>query len=238
MRILRSEGEATSRWNMEKTLTLFDTTIGKKAVMAVTGLVLMGFLIGHMLGNLQVFLGASVLDGYAHKLRSLGPLLWGIRGILLLSFVLHGWLVVDLYARSTAARPIGYRVKNTIATSYAAKAMWLSGIVILLFVVFHIAHFTYPGLAMSANYSHDAHGKVYQNVVNGFRVPWVSGVYLLAQILLGMHIYHGAWSVLQSLGISHPRYNGRLRGFAKTLAVIIVAGNCSIPLAILAGFVK
>jgi len=202
---------------MQKTLSLFDSTIGKKAVMAVTGLVLLGFVIGHMLGNLQVFLGADALDGYAHKLRTLGPLLWGVRGVLLLALVLHGWMVVDLYARSATARPIGYRVYNTVATNYAAKAMWLSGVVILLFVVYHLAHFTYPGLSMSSTYAHDAHGKVYQNVVNGFRVPWVSGVYLLAQILLGMHIFHGAWSVLQTLGVSHPSYNIRLRGFARTL---------------------
>ena len=223
---------------MQKELSLFDTTIGKKAVMAVTGLVLLGFLIGHMLGNLQVFLSANALDGYAHKLQTLGPLLWGVRGILLFSFILHGWMVVDLYARSNAARPIAYRVQKTVATTYAAKIMWLSGIVILLFVVFHIAHFTFPGLSMSANYAHDAHGKVYQNVVNGFRVPWVSGIYLLAQILLGLHIFHGAWSVLQTLGLSHPRYFNRLRRFAKAISVVIVVGNCSIPLAVLAGLVK
>lgn len=203
----------------------------------MTGLVLLGFLIGHMLGNLQVFLGAEALDGYARKLQSLGPLLWAVRSVLLISFLLHGWMVLDLYARSTAARPIGYRVTNTVATTYAAKVMWLSGVVILLFVVFHVAHFTYPGIAMSSGYTH-AHGKVYQNVTNAFRLPWVTGVYLLAQILLGLHIFHGAWSVLQTLGISHPRYNSRLRGFAKTLAVIIVVGNCSIPMAVLAGLVK
>jgi succinate dehydrogenase / fumarate reductase cytochrome b subunit len=223
---------------MQKALSLFDTTLGKKAVMAVTGLVLLGFLLGHMLGNLQVFLGAETLDGYAHKLRALGPLLWGVRSIIMLSFVLHGWMVVDLYANSIAARPIGYRIQKTIATSYAAKAMWLSGIIILLFVVFHLAHFTFPGLSMSASYTHDAHGKVYQNVVNGFRVPWVTGVYLLAQVLLGLHIYHGAWSVLQTLGLSHPRYNAGLRGLAKTIALLIIVGNCTIPLAILAGLVK
>lgn len=223
---------------MQKTLSLFDSTIGKKAVMAVTGLVLLGFVIGHMLGNLQVYLGADALDGYAHKLRTLGPLLWGVRSVLLLAFLLHGWMVIDLYARSAAARPVNYRVYSTIATNYAAKAMWLSGVVILLFVVFHLAHFTYPGLSMSSTYAHDAHGKVYQNVVNGFRVPWVSCVYLLAQILLGMHIFHGAWSVLQTLGFSHPDYNIRLRSLARILAVIIVVGNCSIPLAVLAGLVK
>jgi len=230
--------QATSRCIMQRTLTLFDTSIGKKAVMAVTGLILLGFLTGHMLGNMQVYLGAEALDAYAHKLRELGPLLWAVRSVLLLSFILHGWMVVDLYVRSTAARPVGYRVVTTVATSYAAKVMWLSGIVILLFVVFHLAHFTYPGIAMSGSYMHDAHGQVYQNVINGFRVPWVTGIYLLAQILLGLHIFHGSWSLLQTLGVNHPRYNSRLRGIAKSIAVVIIAGNCSIPLAILAGLVK
>ncbi len=206
--------------------------------MALTGLMLLGFLVGHMLGNLQVFLGAEALNGYAHKLRSLGPLLWVVRSVLLVAFVLHTWMVVDLYVRSIAARPVGYRAYKTIETSYAAKVMWLSGIVILLFVVYHLAHFTYPGIAMSSAYVHDSHGQVFQNVINGFSVPWVTCVYLLAQVLLGLHIFHGAWSVLQTLGISHPRYNGPLRGLAKSIALIIVAGNCSIPLAILAGFVK
>jgi succinate dehydrogenase / fumarate reductase cytochrome b subunit len=222
---------------MQKTLTLFDTTIGKKAIMAVTGLILLGFLIGHMLGNLQIFLGAETLDGYAKKLEHLGPLLWAVRSVLLFSFVLHGWMVLDLYSRSTAARPIGYRVTKSVATSYAAKAMWLSGIVILLFVVFHVANFTLPGIALSSGYSH-VHGKVYQNVTNAFRIPWVVAVYVLAQLVLGTHIYHGAWSLLQTLGVSHPRFNSRLRGFAKTLAVIIVTGNCSIPLAVVTGLVK
>lgn len=223
---------------MQKALTLFDITLGKKAVMALTGLVLLGFLLGHMLGNLQVYLGPAVLDAYAVKLRALGPLLWAIRIILLLSFILHSWMVIDLYARSTAARPIGYRKRQNLVTSYAAEAMWLSGIVILLFVVFHIAHFTFPGIAMSNSYVHDEHGKVFQNVVNAFQIPWVSGLYLLAQVILGTHIYHGSWSLFQTLGISHPRYDGPLRGLAKSIAVIIVVGNCSIPLAVLAGLVK
>ncbi len=223
---------------MQRTLTLFDTSIGKKAVMALTGLILLGFLIGHMLGNLQVFLGAEALNGYAHKLRALGPLLWAVRSILLIAFVLHSWMVVDLYVRSAAARPVGYRTYKTVATNYAVRVMWLSGIVILLFVVYHIAHFTYPGIAMSSSYTHDSHGDVYRNVINGFSVSWVAGVYVLAQLLLGLHIYHGSWSLLQTLGINHPRYNGSLRGLAKGIAVVIVAGNCTIPLAILAGFVK
>lgn len=222
---------------MQKALTLFDTTIGKKAVMAVTGLILFGFLIGHMLGNLQIYLGPDALNGYAEKLHSLAPVLWGTRIVIGISIVLHMWMVIDLYARSLAARPVGYRVTRSVATNYAAKAMWLSGIIILLFVLYHLAHFTFPGISMG-NYEHDTHGQVYLNVVNGFSVPWVSGLYIAAQLALWAHLYHGAWSLLQSLGLSHPRYNDPSRGIAKLIATVIVLGNISIPVAVLAGIVK
>jgi succinate dehydrogenase / fumarate reductase, cytochrome b subunit len=222
---------------MQKALTLFDTTIGKKAVMAVTGLVLFGFLIGHMLGNLQIYLGPDALNGYAEKLQSLTPLLWGTRVVVATSIVLHTWMVIDLYARSLAARPVGYRVTRSVATNYAAKAMWLSGIVILLFVLYHIAHFTFPGISMG-NYEHDTHGQVYLNVVNGFSVKWVSGIYIAAQLALWAHLYHGSWSLLQTLGLNHPRYNDPSRGIAKLVATVIVLGNISIPVAVMAGIVK
>jgi succinate dehydrogenase / fumarate reductase cytochrome b subunit len=222
---------------MQKALTLFDTTIGKKAVMAVTGLILFGFLIGHMLGNLQIYLGPEALNGYAEKLQSMGPLLWAVRAVLGLSLVLHVWMVVDLYAKSLAARPVAYRVTQSIATNYAAKTMWLSGIVILLFVLYHLAHFTFPGIAMG-QYEHDTHGQVYLNVVNGFSVPWVTALYVVAQLVLWAHLYHGAWSLLQTLGLNHPRYNERSRTVAKLVAAVIVVGNISIPVAVLAGVVK
>lgn len=222
---------------MQKALTLFDTTIGKKAVMAVTGLVLFGFLIGHMLGNLQIYLGPDALNAYAEKLQSLKPLLWGTRVVVGTSILLHVWMVIDLYTKSLAARPVGYRVTQTIATNYAAKAMWLSGIVILLFVVYHLAHFTFPGIAMG-NYEHDTTGQVYLNVVNGFSVPWVAGLYVVAQLVLWTHLFHGAWSLLQTLGLNHPRYNQRSRSVAKLVATVIVVGNISIPVAVMAGVVK
>jgi succinate dehydrogenase / fumarate reductase cytochrome b subunit len=225
------------RRNMQKALTLLDTTIGKKAVMAVTGLVLFGFLIGHMLGNLQIFLGPEVLDAYAEKLQSMGPLLWGVRTVLAISLVLHVWMVLDLYARSLAARPVSYRVTRSIATNYAAKTMWLSGVVILLFVLYHIAHFTFPGIAMG-NYEHDTHGQVYLNVVNGFCVRWVAALYIAAQLVLWAHLFHGAWSLLQTLGLNHPRYNDGARRSAKLVATVIVLGNISIPVAVMAGIVK
>jgi succinate dehydrogenase / fumarate reductase cytochrome b subunit len=222
---------------MQKALTLFDTTIGKKAVMAVTGLILFGFLIGHMLGNLQIYLGPETLNGYAEKLQSMGPLLWAVRAVLGLSLLLHVWMVVDLYAKSLAARPVAYRVTQSVATNYAAKTMWLSGIVILLFVLYHLAHFTFPGIAMG-QYEHDTHGQVYLNVINGFSVPWVTALYVAAQLFLWAHLYHGAWSLLQTLGLNHPRYNERSRTVAKLVAAVIVVGNISIPVAVLAGVVK
>lgn len=222
---------------MQKALTLFDTTIGKKAVMAVTGLVLFGFLIGHMLGNLQIYLGPDALNGYAEHLQALGPLLWAVRATLGLCLLLHVWMVIDLYTKSLSARPVAYRVTQNIATNYAAKAMWLSGIVILLFVLYHLAHFTFPGIAMG-NYEHDIHGQVYLNVVNGFSVPWVAGLYILAQLVLWAHLFHGAWSLLQTLGLNHPRYNQPSRTVAKLIATVIVVGNISIPVAVLAGVVK
>jgi succinate dehydrogenase / fumarate reductase, cytochrome b subunit len=222
---------------MQKALALFDTTIGKKAVMALTGLVLFGFLIGHMLGNLQIFLGPDALNAYAEKLRALGGLLWGVRGVLAIALVLHVWMVVDLYARSLAARPISYRVTHSIATNYVTKATWLSGVVILLFLLYHLAHFTFPGISMGS-YEHDTHGQVYLNVVNGFSVHWVAALYIVAQLVLWAHIFHGAWSLLQTLGLNHPRYNDNLRRIAKLVATIIVLGNVSIPVAVMAGIVK
>lgn len=222
---------------MQKALTLFDTTIGKKAVMALTGLILFGFLLGHMLGNLQIYLGPEALNAYAEKLQSLKPVLWGTRIVVGTSILLHMWMVIDLYTKSLAARPVAYRVTQSVATNYAAKVMWLSGIVILLFVIYHLAHFTFPGISMG-NYEHDTAGQVYLNVVNGFSVPWVAGLYIVAQLVLWSHLFHGAWSLLQSLGLNHPRYNQRSFAVAKLIATVIVVGNISIPVAVLAGVVK
>ncbi len=221
---------------MQKVLTLYDTTIGKKAVMAVTGVVLFGFVIAHMLGNLQVFLGPEQLNSYAQSLKDLGPLLWVARLILLLSVVAHVVAAVQLISRSVAAREVGYRVKKSPATSYAALTMKISGPLLVLFIVYHIAHFTAPGVAMG-RYEHSG-TDIYANVVNAFSIPWVSGVYIVAQLLLGFHLYHGAWSLLQTLGLSHPRYDGKLRMAAQTLAMVVVFGNLSMPIAVLAGVVK
>jgi succinate dehydrogenase / fumarate reductase cytochrome b subunit len=221
---------------MQETITTFSTTIGKKAALAVSGLVLFGFTIGHMLGNLQVFLGREVFNGYAEKLKATPALLWGVRFTLLVSVLVHIAMAVDLYSRSIAARQVGYRLKRNAATTYAAATMKYSGPLLLLYIVFHLAHFTVPGLTLGA--VPFSHTDAYSNFVSSFKVPWVTGVYVLANVFLGLHLYHGSWSLFQSLGISHPHYNHWRQRIAIALALIVTTGNVIMPLSVLAGVVS
>jgi succinate dehydrogenase / fumarate reductase, cytochrome b subunit len=221
---------------MQKALTFVDTTIGKKTIMAVTGLVWFGFVVGHMLGNLQVYLGPEKLNAYAKSLKDLGPLLWAARLTLLGAIGLHIWAALSLVTASGAARPVGYRVKRNVATNYAAITMKLSGPILLLFMLYHLAHFTVPGIAMTSGYEH-SHTDVYNNVVRGFSVPWVAALYVLAQLALGLHLYHGSWSLLQTLGLSHPRYNAQRKLISQGLAAVVIIGNLSFPIAVQAGVI-
>ncbi len=220
---------------MQKALTLADSTVGKKALLAVSGLVLFGFVLGHMVGNLQVFLGPEAFNGYAAMLKGNLPLLWGTRIVLTLSVVTHIAMAIQLTGRSNAARPIGYRKKQHVATSYAAITMKLSGPLLFFYIAFHIAHFTAPGLALGS-YEHST-TDVYANFVSAFTIPWVTALYVIAQLLLGLHLYHGAWSLFQTLGLSHPRYDGKRRLIAQVFALLIMAGNVAMPIAVLAGVI-
>ncbi len=222
---------------MQNVAGLLDTTIGKKALMALTGLVLLGFIVGHMLGNLQIYLGSEALNGYAHKLQSMGPLLWAVRFIIASSMIVHVWMVIVLYARSQAARPIGYRCQQSIASNYASRTMWLTGVLLLLFALYHLAHFTYPGVPMG-DYQHDSHGQVYRNVIQGFQIPWVVAVYCAAQLALGFHLFHGGFSLVQTLGCETARFRQWAKTMARALACFVVLGNVSIPVAVLAGMVR
>jgi succinate dehydrogenase / fumarate reductase cytochrome b subunit len=227
---------ATTATANRKPLTLGDTTVGKKAVLAVSGVVLFGFVIVHMLANLQVFLGPEAYNAYAVTVKSNALILWGARSVLLLALVVHVVLVVQLYSKSLRARPVAYRVKKSIATSYAAATMKYSGPALLLYVIFHLAHFTYPGLSLG-NYQHSPLD-VYGNFVAAFQIPWVVLVYVVANLLLGMHLFHGGYSLLQSLGLNHPRYNDRARKGARAFAYLVTAGNVAMPLAVLFGAVR
>lgn len=221
---------------MQKALTLLDTTVGKKAALAVSGLVLFGFVFGHMLGNLQVFLGPEVFNGYAEMLKGNAVLLWGVRVTLLLALVVHITMMVQLYSRSFAARPVGYRVRKSVASTYASATMKYTGPLLFAYIVFHILHLTYPGLALG-DYEHSP-TDAYANFVNGFQVPWVTFVYVISNLFLAMHLYHGSWSLLQSLGLSHPRYNNLRARIAQGVAMIITVGNVAMPLCVLFGVIE
>ena len=225
---------------MNKALTLYQTTIGKKAVMAITGAIMLGFVLMHMLGNLQVFSppvvladGTTVyaLDEYAAFLRSLGGILWVARLVLIGAIIAHTVAAISLVQQNRAARSSRYRVKQDLATSYAAKMMPWAGIAILLFLLYHLAHLTFHWTGPEA-------ASLHQRVLASFQSAPIAGLYIAAQLALGVHIFHGAWSFLQSLGVSHPRYNALRKKAAIGFTLIVCGGNIAIPVAILSGIVK
>ena len=217
----------------QKTLTLFDTTVGKKAALAVSGVILFGFVIGHMLGNL---LGPEVYNAYGEGIKHNKILLWGTRTVLLVALLVHTVIVLELYGKSIAARPVAYKVKKNVATTYAGLMMKYTGPILLAYIVFHLAHFTFPGTALG-DYQHVPED-VYSNFVHAFSIPWVVVLYVFANLMLSMHLYHGAFSMLQSIGFNHPRYNRRLKLIARGLAFLVTAGNVFLPLTVLLGLVK
>lgn len=227
-----------------RALTLIDTTIGKKALMAVSGIVLLGFVLAHMAGNLLVFAGPAAINGYADGLRTFPALLWVARGVLVAAVCAHIWAGVTLTRLNRGARGTGYQVKRDLATTYAAKTMPIGGMVLLLFIGYHLAHLTFgvtiPGgmsEAPLAGPGVKSGTDVYNNVVSSFQVVWIAGIYIVAQLALALHLYHGAWSLMQTLGLSHKRFNPLRRKLAMGFAGLIAVGNIAIPTAIQAGFI-
>jgi succinate dehydrogenase / fumarate reductase cytochrome b subunit len=220
-----------TRPQMQRALAITRTTVGKKALVAITGVILFGFVIGHLAGNLLLFGGPDAYNAYAAGLKGNLPLLWGVRITLLVSVVVHIALTISLAGRNAQARSVGYKKpREDLVTTYAARTMVLSGPILLAYIVFHIAHFTAPGLSIGGDFNaHD----VYANVVHGFRVWWVSAIYVFANVLLGLHLFHGGWSALQSLGANHPAYNAWRKRGAIALALLVSAGNVSFPIAVL-----
>lgn len=212
-----------------------DSTIGRKVIMAVTGAILFGFVLVHMLGNLQVYLGPEAMNHYGVFLRELlhGAGIWIARAVLLVAVVLHIWSATSLTLTSRRARPEGYRLEKWKESTYASRTMRWSGVILLLFIVYHLLHFTTGTLHQSF-----IEGDVYHNFVAGFRVVPVSLFYIFAMLALGLHLRHGLWSMFQTLGVSHPRYMRMAHVGAWILAAIIVIGNISFPLAVLAGIVR
>jgi succinate dehydrogenase / fumarate reductase cytochrome b subunit len=219
-----------------RALTMRDTTIGKKLVMAASGIVLFGFVIGHMLGNLQVYLGPTPFNEYSKFIHDTPTLMWGTRVVLLLAVLAHIVTALQLWKLNAEARPVAYAKKKDVATSYAARTMRWSGPIILAYIVYHLAHLTF-GVTNGLGYEHlplDANGipDVYHNVVLSFKVPWCFATYCIAQVMLALHLYHGAWSLFQSLGINHRRYNETLRSVASAIALATTAGFLAVPVGV------
>ena len=219
----------------------YRSSIGKKAVMALTGTVLVLFVIGHIVGNLKIFEGAEVIDTYGSFLRTVGApvflnsqLLWIIRAVLLACVGLHILAAVQLTAQNRAARPVRYARKRDLDASLASRTMRWGGALIAVFIVFHILHFTTGTL-----HPNFREGQVYTNVVTGFRqVPLVAVFYIVAMLAVGFHLYHGTWSMFQTLGIRNRENHRALRTGATILAVAFVLASTAIPVAVLVGFVK
>ncbi len=211
---------------------LWRSTVGKKAIMAATGLVLGLYVFFHLLGNLQVYAGPAQIDAYARLLHVSPPLLWTIRVVLLAAFLAHVVAGIQLWLRARGARPVAYAEYRPAVSSTASRTMIWSGILILLFVVYHVLDLTvgviHPGYV---------EGEVYHNLVVGF--GQVSGVlaYLVAMIALGFHLWHGVYSMFQSLGLSNRRLTPQVQRFAAGLSVVVALGFASIPLAVLIGVV-
>jgi succinate dehydrogenase / fumarate reductase cytochrome b subunit len=219
--------------HLQKAVRFYQASIGKKAVMAVTAAVLFGYVVAHLAGNLQVYMGAEQMDRYAAFLHSTPVLLWGVRLLLLVCVVLHITASIQLTLLKQEARPVGYVKKEAIASSLASRSMIWSGAMIAAFIIYHLLDLT-TGLANTAQYQ-DLHA--YENLVYSFRRIPVSVFYIIAVSLLGMHLYHGIWSMFQTMGFSHPRYTPILKRASAWVAILLTAGFISIPVAVLTGLV-
>jgi succinate dehydrogenase cytochrome b subunit len=231
---MRSREEAFSRTNQRPSMvvTFWDSTVGKKIVMALTGAIGVGYLIGHVAGNLLVFQGPGKIDAYAAFLKSNPGLLWATRAILLMAVSLHVIAAFQLARISQKSRATGYKRWRAVGSDFASRTMRWTGPLIGIFIVYHLLHFT------TGTIHPDFHeGQVYHNVTVGFRVWYTSAFYIVVLLALLAHLYHGAWSMFQSLGLNHPKYNRLVRALATIVTVIVVIGFISIPVAVLLGLI-
>ncbi len=220
---------------------LYRSAVGKKYVMAVTGIVLMGYVLAHMIGNLKIYQGQEDFDRYAEFLRELlypivpeSGTLWLMRLALIAAFVLHIVAAAQLTAMNRRARPDAYRAKRDyVAADFAARTMRWTGVIVLLFVVYHLADLTFHWVNPAADGA-----TPYERLVASFSNPLVAGFYLVSNLALGVHLYHGGWSLFQSMGWNNRRFNHWRRSFAIAFAVIVTVGNLSFPLAVQLGIVS
>lgn len=221
-------------------VTLYRSTIGKKVAMAVTGLILWGYVIFHMLGNLKIFTGGRHFDEYAAFLREVGApilgrewFLWTARAVLFSSVVIHIVAATQLSVRNANARRNDYTKTEIVQASYASRTMRWGGVIILLFVIYHVLHLTTGTLHPSFR-----RGAAYSNVVAGFQFWWVSAAYIVAVIAVGAHLYHGTWSMFQTLGRNRPGLDPYIRRFSQLLAIAVTVGYISVPIGVMTGVVS
>ncbi len=213
----------------------YGSVVGKKVVMGVTGLIGIGFVILHSLGNLLVFRGAAAINSYSHFLTSTGELLWTLRVMLLLAVVLHVIAAIQLTRQSRAARPIGYTKRETQVATISSRTMRWGGALLLVFIVVHILHFTTGNIRPAGVFSRE---DVYANVVTSFRIWWVTLFYVVAMIALGLHLLHGAWSSVRSIGVSPPSPQPLHKRLSLLIAVFVWAAFTAVPVAVLSGIVR
>src|SRR5947208_5380086 len=214
--------------------------VGQKAVMAVTGVILFLFVVAHLLGNLKIFEGPAAFNAYAEGLRTVGApffgrgwLLWIARVVLIVAVLAHTWAAIETTRASWRACPVSYRRLEPVETTYAARTMRWGGVLIVVYVIYHLLDFTF-----GRGNPHFLPGGVYHNVVASLRVGPVAAAYLAAMVRLGLHLYHGTWSALQTLGLNRPPTGGWRRGVAAAIAVLIAGAYIAIQVAALAGLLR
>jgi succinate dehydrogenase / fumarate reductase cytochrome b subunit len=221
---------------------IYRSSIGKKALMALTGLIWIGYVVMHMYGNLKAFQGGVYFNEYAEGLRALGEPVFGhlhlltiARIVLVAAIVIHIWAAWSLFVAARAARPTSYASRRVVQANYASVTMRYGGVVILLFVLYHLAHLTWGIGGIHSDY---VRGDAYHNLVVGFSSPIVVIIYLVALVALGMHLYHGTWSMFQTLGFMDRDWDKPLRALAWLLAIVIPVGFAAVPIAIQLGFIS
>lgn len=234
---------------MSKIGTLYGSSLGKKAIMALSGVVLFGFVLSHMVGNLKMYLGAESFNHYADWLREIGypalphgGALVIARAVLIGAVLVHIWAAWQVTRLNRAARGQRYVKAHTVQADYASRTMRWGGVIILLFIVYHLLHLTWGTvhpdfIHHTTNPDGSISTQAFHNVVTGFKVWWVSGFYIVANIALALHLYHGLWSLFQTLGWNHPKLNPWRRRLAAGFALVVTAGNISFPIAVLTGIV-
>ncbi|GDX63394.1 MAG: succinate dehydrogenase cytochrome b subunit [Ignavibacteria bacterium] len=231
---------------MSSLLHFLRSTVFTKIVMAISGLLIIGFLVGHLLGNLLMFAGPEKINGYALGLKNLGPLLWLVRIAMITAFGLHVWSSIELASRNRSARPIAYDTKKSLKSTLASRTMLVSGMAILFFVIYHLLHYTFgiiqPNTYYAGGYRMESTGEivhhVYNMVVAGFQNPFIALSYMIALAFMSSHVSHATSSAFQTLGVTNPNISKITSKIGPALAAIFLIGYLSIPIGVMIGVIK